>query len=72
MARSKIHRPVARYAGCPTSVEADSKAGCMKPLWRSRFSFFDFARSLTLSRYAASYGALEKHCQSSVGSLAMR
>jgi len=23
-------------------------------------------------RYAASYGALEKHCQSSVGSLAMR
>ena len=46
--RLKIHRSVARYAGCPTTVEADS--GCVESGdWRVYLvSFFDFARSLTL------------------------
>ena len=52
MARSKNHRSVARYAGCPTSVEAASKLCLYENNGRSRFSFFDFARSLTLLRWA--------------------
>jgi len=51
MGALKIHRPVARYAGLSNqALKLARRVDVMKTLWRSRFSFFDFARSLTLSR----------------------
>ncbi len=49
--RLKIHRLGGPLRGfVQPDVKADSKAGDMKPLRRSRLSFFDFVRSLTLLR----------------------